>query len=96
MLKNEIINSNNNLRKYIDGMRSKFTADFGRNMRYTREVKAELKKYIAELEKSTKVEDVRLREELIRRIGVIDKAELTLERRMTGMNIDIANVKLRK
>ena len=96
MLKNEIIASNNNLRKYIDGMRSKFTADFGRNMRYTREVKAELKKYIAELEKSTKVEDVRLREELIRRIGVIDKAELTLERRMTGMNIDIANVKLRK
>lgn len=96
MLKNEIIARNNNLKKYIDGMRSKFTADFGRNLRYTRQVKEELQKYINEIDRQGQLGDKRLKEELLNSIGRIDKAENELERRMTGMNIDISNVKLKK
>ena len=46
MINSSTVQANSELKRYVEGMKRKFTADFGRNMKYTRDVKDELTRYI--------------------------------------------------
>ena len=96
MLKNEIIKNNESLHRYIDGMESKFTSDFGRNMKYTKQVRDELQRYVDEIDKKGKSGDRVLREELMRYITQLNAAEKSLGAKMTGMRIDVSRIALKK
>ena len=96
MLKDEVIKNNEELHKYIDGMESKFTADFGRNMKYTKQVRDELQRYVDEIDKKGKTGDQVLKAQLMDYIRALSTAEKSLGAKMTGMKIDISRIALKK
>ena len=96
MLKDEVIKKNDELRRYIDGMESKFTADFGRNMKYTKQVRDELQRYVDEIDKKGKSGDQLLRTQLMDYIRTLTAAEANLSGKLKGMKIDVSKIALKK
>lgn len=96
MINSEQIKNNQKLKSYIDGMKSKFTADFGRNMKYTRDVKDELSKYIEEIKASGDRADQSLLSTLQMFVQKFNDSNSDLEKAMANLGIDVSKIKLKK
>lgn len=96
MINSEQIKSNDKLKRYVDGMKNKFTSDFGRNMKYTRDVKEELTKYIEQIKASGDKADQALLTSLQDFVNMFNNSTDDLENAMKKLGIDVSKIKLKK
>ena len=96
MVSDKDVQANKEIHRYIEGMKRKFTADFGRNMKYTRDVREELIRYIERIKLLGNKAD----NDLLTTLQVaVDKFKIsndTLEEEMKKLGIDVRSIRLRK
>ena len=93
---NKAIMANQEIKSYVEGMRRKFTSDFGRNMKHTSDLIQELQKRIDEIERQGKNGNKQLSNELASFVRELTQNNTNLEKEMKDRGIDVSGIKLKK
>ena len=96
MINSSTVQANSELKRYVEGMKRKFTADFGRNMKYTRDVKDELTRYIERIKLMGDKKDKTLLTELEEYVQKFNISNEAIETEMKKLGIDIKSIRLKK
>ena len=96
MINSSTVQANSEIKRYVEGMKRKFTADFGRNMKYTKEVREELSRHIERIKLQGDKADKKLLSELQDYVKRFKQSDYALEEEMKKLGIDISGIKLKK
>ena len=96
MINSSKVQENSELKRYVEGMKRKFTADFGRNMKYTRDIKDELTRHIELIEAQGDKGKTDLLSELKEYVQKFNNSNKQIEEKMNRLGIDVKSIRLKK